>query len=115
MVEQGTFASLMESGSYVKRLYGERASDKDDEIVTMEEPNLEATVPIAKPQVVGTAALDKRRQLGDLGVYWYFFASIGLLNCIGLLSTEAVYAFFSTFPGTSSLTRIFHLTAKLTR
>jgi len=103
IVELGSFADLHRAGGYVQELlesHAKAASHAD----TTPSPDRKEPETVKQSKVVAKTAEeaeDKRRQLGDLAVYSYYFGSIGAGFLIALIFFELLWAFFSTFPSES--------------
>jgi len=100
LIEKGVFSELVEAGGYVKILYGEHRDDFEDAEGPAAGPEKEAASSAAAPGA-GTSPEedeDLRRQQGDVTVYRYFFANVGLATTVTLLCIEVWCSFLTTFP-----------------
>jgi len=93
---------LSGSGGYIQDLLAAR---KDDPEISPTEQvgDLSETAVESKAAKVAEGTDDKRRQVGDMTVYKYYFSSIGVSPVTVLLFLEILWAFFSTFPSKSPL------------
>ena len=106
MTEQGSFTDLSHSGGYVEELLRNHAdlsthSESSPSVAAVESELAGKKAPgsakaVAKPE-------DKRRQLGDITVYRYYFGSIGTVFLVVLILLELLAAFFSTYPSECNL------------
>lgn len=99
--ESGSFEQLRSSGGYVQGLLVGHGDDANNDI-TPAEPEKESdktTTPSVIKSAKGAAKQeDKRRQIGDLTVYMYYFGNVGFFATLAFVFTELAWAFFSTFP-----------------
>ena len=95
VVEQGTFQELSTSQGYVQSFSVQQS--KHESAAT--EPAGKFTLGPMLSSPLADAMDDKKRQLGDLSVYWYYFRSIGTASTVLFFFFNAAHGFFYTFPG----------------
>lgn len=95
-MEQGTFSQLNTNKGYVQSLLVKQSKTK----VEVTAPPVKHT--LGKSQVTIEPTADKKRQLGDMAVYQYYFQKIGAFNTFLFVLFAFMFVFFSTFPSKSS-------------
>ena len=103
ITEQGTFERLMHNGGYVRKL---AANHKSEEDVVVDEQTPDLTSISKNASVDGSkeqASKELSRQVGDITVYKYYFASMGWFSTVFFLILISSFAFFIRFPGMPSL------------
>jgi ATP-binding cassette subfamily C (CFTR/MRP) protein 1 len=94
IVEQGTFQALNTSQGYVRSFSVQQS--KHESATT--EPTGKFTLRPMSTSPLTNAMDNKKRQLGDLSVYLYYFRSIGTVSIMLFFLFNAAQGFFSTFP-----------------
>jgi ATP-binding cassette subfamily C (CFTR/MRP) protein 1 len=94
IVEQGTFQALNTSQGYVRSFSLQQS--KPESATT--EPTGKFTLGPMSTSPLPDATDNKKRQLGDLSIYLYYFRSIGTASTMLFFFFNAAQGFFSTFP-----------------
>jgi hypothetical protein len=100
--EEGTFAELNSNRGYVYDLFRKRVEDH-----TIPEDRPRSNILIAfgnspdETAIAGDTGVS--RQAGDLGVYTYYFSSIGLKTTITFILLEVAFAALSKLPGNKNV------------
>jgi len=95
VLEQGTFEQLNKLDGYVKS-FSVQQGKRNSEIIT--EPLGKRTLGTMVASPLVDAMDEKKRQLGDLSVYKYYFRSIGWFATFMFFALSAICGFFLTFP-----------------
>jgi ATP-binding cassette subfamily C (CFTR/MRP) protein 1 len=94
IAEQGTFHELNKTDGYV-RSFSVQQNKRTSEI-----PETLGKLTLAPIQTspLADAMDDKKRQLGDMSVYLFYFRTLGPIVTILFFVYSALYGFFATFP-----------------
>ncbi|KAH8884731.1 multidrug resistance-like protein [Thozetella sp. PMI_491] len=104
VAEQGRPTDLLKTNdSVVKTMLGDQAESHDSDFESTELAEDTSEAEAAQPaKAVATVspnqAEDKKRQTGDITIYFYFFSKIGVSLTVVFLVVEVLWAFMSTFP-----------------
>lgn len=90
--EQGSFRELNTNNGYVQNLLVKQFKGKTE----VAAPPLKHT--LGKKQVAIEPTADKKRQLGDMTVYWFYFQKIGTINTLLIFLFAFMFVGFTTFP-----------------
>lgn len=94
IVEQGTFEELNKSDGYVRSFAVQEATTHPHDT----EPAGKLTLGPMSPSPLVDAMDDKKRQLGDLSVYNYYFRTVGTWTTFVFFFFAAAHGFFYSFP-----------------
>jgi len=94
VLEQGTFEHLNASQGYV-RSFSVQQAKRNSEI---SEPLGKRTLGAIIKSPLADAMDEKKRQMGDMSIYAYYFRSIGWFSTFLFFVYSAMMGFFSTFP-----------------
>lgn len=94
ILEQGTFEHLNTSQGYVRSFSVQQAKRNSK----ISEPVGKRTLGAMVKSPLADSMDEKKRQMGDMSIYAYYFRSIGLFWTILFFMYSAMLGFFSTFP-----------------
>ena len=94
IVEQGTFEELNSSNGYVRSFSVQHAKVQDQTT----EPAGKLTLGPKPTSRLLDAMDEKKRQLGDLTVYRYYFSSVGAMSTFFFVFFSLIHGFFYSFP-----------------
>lgn len=99
VVEQGTFKELNKRDGYVRSFSVQNSKHQTQTT----EPAGKLTLGPKPTSMLLDAIDEKKRQLGDLTVYKYYFRTLGPWITFFLVFFSAVHGFFYSFPSKSEL------------
>jgi hypothetical protein len=94
VVEQGTFEELNKSNGYVRSFSVQQSKEQFQNT----EPAGKSTLGPMPTSALVDAMDDKKRQLGDLTVYMYYFRTLGKTVSFLFVFFAASHGFFYSFP-----------------
>ena len=94
ILEEGTFEHLNTSQGYVRSFSVEQGKRNSE----ISEPIGERTLGTMVKSPLADAMDEKKRQMGDISIYAYYFRSIGGISTFLFFVCSALMGFFSTFP-----------------
>ncbi|KAH8589323.1 P-loop containing nucleoside triphosphate hydrolase protein [Bisporella sp. PMI_857] len=94
ILEQGAFDHLNAMDGYVRSFSVQQGKRKSE---IEESPGKRTLEPLSASPLMD-AMDEKKRQLGDMAVYMYYFKSIGILPTLLFFAYSVIFSFFSTFP-----------------
>jgi ATP-binding cassette subfamily C (CFTR/MRP) protein 1 len=98
IVEQGTFEELNKTNGYVRSFSVQQSKQQAQHT----EPAGKFTLGRMPTSALADAMDDKKRQLGDLSVYMYYFRALGKTVSFLFLFFAAAHGFFYSFPSKQS-------------
>ena len=99
VVEQGTFEELNKSNGYVRSFSVQQSKEQFQNT----EPAGKSTLGPMPTSALVDAMDDKKRQLGDLTVYMYYFRTLGKTVSFLFVFFAASHGFFYSFPSKPKL------------
>jgi ATP-binding cassette, subfamily C (CFTR/MRP), member 1 len=97
VIEQGTFHELNKSNGYVRSFAVREAKHQSQSTQPKEKLALGPITTATETDAMD----DKKRQLGDLRVYLYYFRTLGKMTTFLFFFFSAAHGFFFSFPSMS--------------